>query len=84
MLEGNGVVREEGEYVFTRKGFCAFGYFDVVGEDGRAGEDGFVDMEFGTVLAAFGTQLNDEYGGREIAAIGEGCVRYVQTEGRMR
>ena len=70
MFESDGVVREEGKDVFTREGFCAFGYFDIVGKDGGAGEDGFVDMEFGTIDAAFGTELDDEDGCCEIAGIG--------------
>ena len=77
-------MREEGEDVFTGEGFCALGYFDVVGEDGGAHEDGFMDMEFGTVGAAFRPELNDEDGCCEIAAVGDGCVRWVQAEGRMR
>ncbi len=72
MFEGDGVVREEGEDVFTREGFCAFGYFDVVGEDGGAGEDGLVHVELGAVGADFGTQLNDEDGGCEIAGVEKG------------
>ena len=77
-------MREEREDVFTREGFCALGYFDVMGEDRGAGEDRFVDMEFGTVGAAFRPELNDEDGRCEIAVIGDGCVRWVQTQGRMR
>ena len=77
-------MREEGEDVFTREGFRALGDFDVVGEDGGPGEDGFVDMKFRTVDAAFGTELDDEDGCCEIAVIGDGCVRWVQTEAWMR
>ena len=62
-------MREEREDVFTREGFCALGYFDVVGEDRGAGEDRFVDMEFGTVGAAFRPELNDEDGRCEITGV---------------
>lgn len=65
-------MREEGEDVLTCEGLCAFGYFDVVGEDGGTDKDGFVDMKFGTVRAAFGAQLDDEDGCCEIAGVGRG------------
>ena len=68
-------MREEGEDVLTCEGLCAFGYFDVVREDGGANEDGFVDMEFGTVWAAFGTELDDEDRCCEIARVGQKFVR---------
>ncbi len=72
LFEGDGIVREESEDVLTCEGLCAFGYFDVVGEDGGADEDGFVDMEFGTVGAAFRTEMDDEDGCCEIAGVGGG------------
>ena len=75
LFECNGVVREEREDVLTCEGFCAFGYFDVAGEDWGANEDGFVDMEFGTVRAAFGAELDDEDGCCEIAGVREEFVR---------
>lgn len=48
-----------------------------MGEDRGADEDGFVDMEFGTVGTALGTELDDEDGCCEIAGIGDACVRLV-------
>ena len=69
MFEGDGVVREDGKNILTCEGLCFLGYFDVAGEDGGANEDGFVDMEFGTVGAAFGAQPDDEDGCCEIAGV---------------
>ena len=34
LLEGDRVVREDGEYVLLCECLCFFGYFDVAGEDG--------------------------------------------------
>ena len=43
-----------------------------MGEDRGAGEDRFVDMEFGTVGAAFRPELNDEDGRCEITGVWRG------------
>ena len=36
LLEGNGIVREDGEDVLLRERLCHLGYFNVMGEDGGA------------------------------------------------
>ena len=73
LLEGNRVVREDGEDVLLCERLCLLGYFDVMGEDGGADEDGFMHVEFGTVGAVFWTELDDEDRCCEIAA-GRGGV----------
>ena len=75
LLEGDRIVREEGEDVLTREGLCAFCYFDFVGEDGGSDQDGFVHVEFGAVGAAFGTELDDEDGCCEVAGVGGGVCQ---------
>lgn len=65
-------MREEGKDVFTCESFRAFSYFDIVCQDGGASEDGLVHVEFGTVCAAFGTELDDEDGCCEIARVWRG------------
>ena len=75
-------MRKDGEDILTCEGLCLFGYFDVASEDGGADEDGFVDMEFGTVGAAFGSELDDEDRCSEIAGVGEWFVRWAVVVGR--
>ena len=70
LFKGNGVVREDGEDVLLCERLGLFGYFDVMGKDGGADEDGFVHVEFGTVGAVFRTELDDKDGCCEIAGVG--------------
>ena len=60
LFEGYRVMREDGENILLCERLCLLGYFDIAGEDGRADEDGFVHVEFGTVGAVFRTELDDK------------------------
>ena len=67
LLEGDGVVRHEGEDVLLSRTPIGFGLLDLQRHDGGATEDGFVGVERRAVTAALGAQLDDEDGGGEVA-----------------
>ena len=67
LLEGDGVVRHEGEDILLGRTPIGFGLLDLQRHDGGAMEDGFVGVERGAVRTAFGAELDDEDGGSEVA-----------------